>query len=166
MPVGLINIGGGGSSAVVTALGEFTNETPLPLPLLPAVIDDLSEDIAPVGLSQASGLITFITGGLYDLFIERYYENIDQSPIGTVNITILIEADSGGGFETVYTNTAKIGAATNPSEPAYLSFGTRLLKQIVAGTVYRIKVNAIDGVVAAAGCSLNMIRFTATRYKS
>lgn len=99
-----------------------------------------------VGISELNGIITADVDGVYNITLERIYENDDNNPALKVNVSIVVYADDqqGGGPIIAFQRTAPISSATAGDEPAILAFSTPANRPVTAGTEFSVYVSAED----------------------
>lgn len=130
-----------------SAYCDYSTNPVLLMTTTPTVLDAWTEESTPVGITESNGEFTAAFDGVYNIFLERIYQNNDNNPVDQVTVEITVEADTGGGWVTIFNRVAPISSATAGDEPAILAFGTPANREVTAGTKFRILVNAQDGGV-------------------
>ena len=125
---------------------DYTNQPNLTLTTTEQLVTGWTEEVASVGISESNGVFTALLDGVYNVTLERIYENDDSNPSLVVNVTIRVYADDqqGGGPIIVFDRTAPLSSATAGDEPAILGFTTPANRPIIAGTEFTVYVSGED----------------------
>lgn len=133
---------------VESAYCDYSLAPNLTLTATPQLLTGWFAEIAPNGISESLGVFTIASDGIYNVTLERIYENDDNNPADQVFVTIQVFANDGTGAALIFDRTAPIPSATAGDEPAILSFTTPANRPITAGTTFEIYVSAVDGAAS------------------
>lgn len=148
------------------AYGDFVETTNLAITTTPTIVSGFSEEITPIGMSQSGGVFTIdsdVCYGVYEITIERVFENFDTNPTDVVYFTVDVQIDGVSEF----TRTLPASTATKANEPSVLPFTTTIIREIAAGGTFSIYVYGNDNGATPSNASLVYMRVSIRKiYKS
>lgn len=138
---------------------DYTTAPNITLTTTPQIVTGWVGDLPPVNITESAGRITVNADGIYNITLERIYENDDNNP--TLQVFVDIEVRKNG--VAIFTREAPIPSATANDEPAIMTFTTPSLRMVSASDYFEVFVWGSDNGANPQDTRLIRMKITADK---